>query len=62
MRANGENTMKIELLTSYASKPVQIAEIERQIAETEEILKTPQRTVDDIIRHMQLLKERNSLI
>ena len=54
--------MKMELLTSYASEIVRLADVEKQIAETEEILKTPERTVEDIIRHMQLLKERNSIL
>ena len=53
--------MKIELYESYSTAG-RLLQIEKQLAETEEILKTPQRTVDDIIRHMQLLKERNSLI
>ena len=33
------------------------AEIERQLAELDEILKTPERTLDDIILHIRLLKE-----
>lgn len=50
--------MKITLLNTYADKQTRLAEIEREIAELDEILKTPARTLDDIIRHIELLKER----
>ncbi len=58
---NGGNTMKVELITSYSSKTKQLAELDRQIAEVEERLKSPERTVEDIIRHIQLVKERHSI-
>ena len=54
--------MKVELLTSYTSEAAHLAEVERLIAEIEDKLKTPARTVEDIVLHMQLLKERNSLL
>lgn len=53
--------MKTELFTSYASREKQLAEIDRQITELEEKLKTPARTVEDIVRHIQLIKERQKL-
>ncbi|MCI9407669.1 MAG: hypothetical protein HFK06_04865 [Clostridia bacterium] len=53
--------MKVELITSYSSKTKQLAELDRQIAEVEERLKSPERTVEDIIRHIQLVKERHSI-
>ena len=51
---NGGNTMKVELITSYSSKTKQLAELDRQIAEVEERLKSPERTVEFIIRNIQL--------
>ena len=54
--------MKVKLITSYSSKAKQLAELDRQIAEVEEKLKTPERSVEDIIRHIQLVKERHSLM
>ena len=53
--------VKIELYESYSTTG-RLLQLEKQLAETEEILKTPQRTVEDIIRHMQILKEIHSLI
>ena len=53
--------MKVELITTYTSTEAQLAELDKQIAEVEEKLKTPDRTVDDIIRHIQLIKERQTL-
>lgn len=49
------------LQSSYTDRVRRLIELDRQIAEVEEKLKTPQRTVDDLILHMQLLKERNGL-
>ncbi len=53
--------MKITLLTSYSDKAGRLAEINKQIAELDKKLGTPARTLDDIILHIELLKERNSL-
>lgn len=58
----GGNTMKITLLNTYTNRERRLAEIERQIEELDEKLKTPERTLDDIIRHIELLKERNSYL
>ena len=57
-----EEEMKIQLQNNYTDKVRRLIDLDRQLAEVEEKLKTPQRTVDDLILHMQLLKERNSLI
>lgn len=54
--------MKIELFESYTSEENHLAELERQIAAVEEKLKTPARTVDDIILHIRLIKEKQNLI
>lgn len=59
---NGGNTMKITLLNTYANNENRLAEIETQLAELDKKLKTPARTLDDIIRHIELLKERNTLL
>ncbi len=49
--------MKINLQTTYLSTTARKEEIERQLFELEEKLKTPERTVEDIVRHIELLKE-----
>ncbi len=54
--------MKITLLTSYTDKASRIAEIDKQIAELDKKLGTPARTLDDIILHIELLKERSNLL
>ena len=61
LRAERTKLMKITLLTSYTDKASRIAEIDKQIAELDKKLGTPARTLDDIILHIELLKERNSL-
>ena len=61
LRAERRKLMKITLLTSYTDKASRIAEIDKQIAELDKKLGTPARTLDDIILHIELLKERNSL-
>ena len=38
-----------------------ITEIDAELEKLEKKLKTPDRTVDDIVRHIELLKELNSL-
>ena len=50
--------MKIKLTQTYLDQKTCLADIDRQIAELDKRLKTPERTVDDIIRHIELLKER----
>lgn len=49
--------MKINLQPTYLSTETRKQEIERRLFELEEKLKTPERTVEDIVRHIQLLKE-----
>ncbi len=49
--------MKINIEQTYLSATDRKSEIERQLAELDEILKTPERTLDDIILHIRLLKE-----
>ena len=49
--------MKIYLEETQLGTISRKVEIERQLAEIEEKLKFPDRTVDDIVRHIQLLKE-----
>ena len=53
--------MKIELFESFTSEETRLAELERQIAEVEKKLKTPDRTVEDIILHIRLIKEWQEL-
>ena len=53
--------MKIELFKSYVNQEDRLAELDAKIAEVEETLKTPSRTVEDIILHIKLVKERQSL-
>ncbi|MDE7439994.1 MAG: hypothetical protein K2N23_05770 [Clostridia bacterium] len=49
--------MKIILEQTYLSTLTRKEEIENQLAALEEKLKTPERTVEDIVRHIELLKE-----
>lgn len=49
--------MEITLEQTYLSTAARKIEIERELASLEEILKTPERTVEDIVRHIELLKE-----
>lgn len=49
--------MKIYLEQTHLGITSRKAELERQISALEEKLKTPERTVEDIVRHIQLLKE-----
>ena len=53
--------MKIELEQNYVDKQYRLAEIENELKMLDEKLKTPARTLDDLILHIQLLKERNAL-
>lgn len=50
--------MKIKLTQTYLDKADCLADLERQIEELDKRLKTPERTLDDIVRHIELLKER----
>lgn len=61
-RAYGGKIMKIILLNSYPNKERRLAEIESELAVLDEKLKTPARTLDDIIRHIELLKEKQSFL
>ena len=49
--------MTITLEHTYLDTTTRKQEIERQLAELEEKLLSPERTVDDIVRHIKLLKE-----
>lgn len=53
--------MRINLINNYTNKEQRFAEIEAELTELDEKLKTPERTLDDIIRHIKLLKERIAL-
>lgn len=53
--------MKIKLLNTYADKQSRLAEINSELEELEARLKTPARTLEDIIRHIELIKEKDSL-
>lgn len=52
--------MKINLEAAYVNNAARKAEIERELAELEKKLKTPERTVEDLVRHITLLKEYGS--
>ncbi len=56
-RIKRKNEMKIILEQTYLSTLTRKEEIENQLAALEEKLKTPERTVEDIVRHIELLKE-----
>lgn len=49
--------MIIALEQTYLNTSTRKEEIERELEEIEQKLKSPERTVDDIIRHIKLLKE-----
>ena len=49
--------MKINIQQTYLSTTTRKEELEQELARIEEKLKTPERTVEDIVRHIQLLKE-----
>ena len=49
--------MTITLEQTYLDTQSRKHELEREIEELEKKLKTPQRTVDDIVLHIKLLKE-----
>ena len=52
-----ENKMTITLEQTYLDTATRKQEIERELSELEETLRSPERTLDDIIRHITLLKE-----
>ena len=54
--------MKITLTNTYIDREDRLADIERQLAVIDKKLKTPAWTLEDVIRHIELLKERNKLI
>ena len=49
--------MKITLEQTYLEGKTRKQQIEDELAKLEEKLKTPERTLEDIIRHIQLIKE-----
>ena len=49
--------MKITLEQTYLDSTTRKLEIERQLDELEAKLQSPERSVEDIVRHIQLLKE-----
>ena len=54
--------MKISLDQNYIDKVICLARIEKELEKVEEVLKTPSRTVEDIVKHIQLLKEKKEII
>lgn len=54
--------MQIILHNTYIDREARLAELDKELAVVEERLKTPARTLDDFIRHMEILKERNNLL
>ena len=57
-----EDEMKIILPETYLNNTLNLSEIERELQAIEEKLKLPTRTVEDIVRHIELLKLKQSLI
>ena len=49
--------MTITLEATFIDSRTRKEEIERELKELDEKLKSPSRTIEDIIRHIQLLKE-----
>ena len=49
--------MKITLEQNYLSTTTRKQEIERELEELDRKLRSPEHTVDDIVRHIKLLKE-----
>ena len=49
--------MTITLENTYIDSETRKQEIERELEELNKKLKTPERTLDDIVRHIILLKE-----
>lgn len=49
--------MKINLDETYLGTTSRKEEIELMLSELDEKLKTPERTVEDLVRHIELLKE-----
>ena len=49
--------MIITLEQTYLDSTTRKQQIERELEELEEKLKTPERTVEDIVRHIKLIKE-----
>ena len=54
--------MKITLLNTYSDSEHRLEEIENELQTLDETLKTPARTVDVLIRHIELLKERGAIL
>ena len=49
--------MKIVLEQTYVGTQAYKEELKREIEEIERKLRSPERTVEDIVRHIELLKE-----
>ena len=49
--------MAITLEHTYLNSEARKRELEKELEILEEKLKTPERTLDDIVRHMQILLE-----
>ncbi len=56
-RLKRKNEMKINLDETYLGTTSRKEEIELMLSELDEKLKTPERTVEDLVRHIELLKE-----
>lgn len=54
--------MKVILPETYLNKELNLAEVERELQVIEKKLKTPERTVDDLIRHIELLKLKKTIM
>ena len=52
-----KNKMKINLQQTYLSATDRKEQIERELEILEAKLKTPERTVEDLVHHIELLKE-----
>lgn len=57
IRIKRKNEMKINLEQTYLGTTSRKEEIELELSKLDKKLKTPERTVGDIIRHIKLLKE-----
>ncbi len=58
----GEQLMTNQLTINYTDKAQRLTALEKELTALEKLLKTPFRGTDDMVRHMELLKEYNELI
>ncbi len=54
--------MTNQLTINYTDKAQRLTALEKELTALEKLLKTPFRGTDDMVRHMELLKEYNELI